>query len=138
MELKEALQKSLKADKHTHSNPFLLHSRVCDLVGSDYEAKKAAEELYRLDAKYEIQKRFSDQPPCVIKSAKNIIIKLSPCRYRPITPMFTLTRTATLCICRENAPASRMHPKFTELLTITPKRLISKGNTFLIALGFTR
>ena len=33
MELKEALQKSLKADKHTHSDPFLLHSRVCDLLG---------------------------------------------------------------------------------------------------------
>ena len=56
MELKEALQKSLKADKRTHSDPFLLHSRVSDLVGNDYEAKKAAEEFYRLDAKYEISK----------------------------------------------------------------------------------
>ena len=56
MELKEALQKSLKADKHTHADPFLLHSRISDLVGNDYEAKKAAEEFYRLDAKYEISK----------------------------------------------------------------------------------
>ena len=56
MEFKEALLKSLKADKHTHSDPFLLHSHVSDLVGDDYEAKKAAEEFYRLDAKYEISK----------------------------------------------------------------------------------
>ena len=56
MEFKEALQRSLKLDKRTHADPFLLHSRVSDLVGNDYEAKKAAEEFYRLDAKYEISK----------------------------------------------------------------------------------
>ena len=84
------------------------------------------------------QKRFSDKPPCVTRNGKNIIIKLSLCRYRPITHTFTLTRTVTLCICRKNAPASRMHPKFTEPLTITPKCLISKGNTFRTALGFIR
>ena len=48
MEFNEALQKSLKADKHTHADPFLLHSHVSDIVGNDYEAKKAAEEFYRL------------------------------------------------------------------------------------------
>ena len=84
------------------------------------------------------QKRFSDQPPCAIKSEKNIIIKSNRCRYRRITHMFTLTRTPKSYICQANAPTSRMHPEFTELLTITPKCLISKGNTFLIALGFTR
>ena len=83
------------------------------------------------------QKRFSDQPPCVIKSVKCIIIRSDRCRYRPMTPMFTLTRTPKSCICQANAPASRMHPKFTELLTITPKCLISKGNIFLTARGFT-
>ena len=56
MDFKEAMQHSLKIDKHTHADPFLLHSRVSDLVGNDYEAKKAAEEFYRLDAKYEISK----------------------------------------------------------------------------------
>jgi hypothetical protein len=63
MELKEALHKSLKADKRTHSDPFLLHSRVCDFVGNDYEAKKAAEEFYRLDAKYEISKTICSSIP---------------------------------------------------------------------------
>ena len=56
MKFKDALQKSLKADKHTHANPFLLYSRVSDHVGNDYETKKAAEEFYRFDAKYEISK----------------------------------------------------------------------------------
>ena len=63
MEFQEALQKSLKADKHTHTDPFLLHSRVCDLVGNDYEAKKAAEEFYRFDAKYEISKTILATTP---------------------------------------------------------------------------
>ena len=63
MELKEALQESLKTDKHTHSDPFLLYSRVSDLVGNDYEAKKAAEEFYRLDAKYEISKAILASAP---------------------------------------------------------------------------
>ena len=70
MEFNEALQKSLKADKHTHSDPFLLHSRVCDLVGNDYEAKKAAEEFYRLDAKYEISKTILGSAPVRYKKRK--------------------------------------------------------------------
>ena len=78
MELKEALQKSLKADKHTHSDPFLLHSRVCDLVGSDYEAKKAAEEFYRLDAKYEISKTILGSAPMRYKKRKKHYYKLKP------------------------------------------------------------
>ena len=83
MELKEALQKSLKADKHTHSNPFLLHSRVCDLVGSDYEAKKAAEEFYRLDAKYEISKTILGSTPVRYKKRKKHYYKVKP---MPIPP----------------------------------------------------
>ena len=54
MDFKEALEKSMKQDNRTHADPFLLYSRVSDLVGNGYEAKKAAEEFYRLDAKYEI------------------------------------------------------------------------------------
>ena len=83
MELKEALQKSLKADKHTHSDPFLLHSRVCDLVGSDYEAKKAAEEFYRLDAKYEISKTILGSAPVRYKKRKKYYYKIKP---MPIPP----------------------------------------------------
>ena len=83
MEFKEALQKSLKADKHTHSDPFLLHSRVCDLVGSDYEAKKAAEEFYRLDAKYEISKTLLGSAPARYKKRKKHYYKLKP---MPIPP----------------------------------------------------
>ena len=63
MELKNAIQTSLKTDSHTRENSFLLHSRVSDLVGNDYEAKKAAEEFYRLDAKYEISKAILASAP---------------------------------------------------------------------------
>lgn len=83
MEFKEALQKSLKADKHTHSDPFLLHSRVCDLVGSDYEAKKAAEEFYRLDAKYEISKTILGSASVRYKKRKKHYYKIKP---MPIPP----------------------------------------------------
>ena len=83
MEFKEALQKSLKADKHTHSDPFLLHSRVSDLVGSDYEAKKAAEEFYRLDAKYEISKTILGSTPVRYKKRKKHFFKVKP---MPIPP----------------------------------------------------
>lgn len=83
MEFKEALQKSLKADKHTHADPFLLHSRVCDLVGNDYEAKKAAEEFYRLDAKYEISKTILGATPVRYKKRKKHYYKLKP---MPIPP----------------------------------------------------
>lgn len=138
MELKEALQKSLKADKHTHSDPFLLHSRVCDLVGSDYEAKRQQKNSTALMRNMKFQKRLSDQLPCVIKNEKSIITRSNRCRYHRITHTFTLTRTPNSCICQANAPASRMHPKFIEPLTITPKCSISKGNTFLSARGFIR
>ena len=73
MNFKQALNKSLKADKHTHTDPFLLHSHVSDLVGNDYEAKKAAEEFYRLDAKYEISKAIqggNDEAIFICKSEK--------------------------------------------------------------------
>ena len=83
MELKEALQKSLKSDKHTHTDPFLLHSRVSDLVGSDYEAKKAAEAFYRLDAKYEISKTILGSAPVRYKKRKKHYYKIKP---MPIPP----------------------------------------------------
>ena len=78
MELKEALQKSLKADKHTHKDPFLLHSRVSDLVGNDYESKKAAEEFYRLDAKYEISKTIIASIPVRYRKRKKRYYKINP------------------------------------------------------------
>ena len=78
MELKEALQKSLKADKRTHTDPFLLHSRVCDLVGSNYEAKKAAEEFYRLDAKYNITETIESSVPVRYKERKKLRYKIKP------------------------------------------------------------
>lgn len=83
MEFNEALQKSLKADKHTHADPFLLHSRVCDLVGSDYEAKKAAEEFYRLDAKYEISKTILASAPVRYKKRKKCYYKIKPIMSPP-------------------------------------------------------
>ena len=83
MEFNEALQKSLKADKHTRTDPFLLHSRVCDLVGNDYETKKAAEEFYRLDAKYEISKTILGSAPVRYKKRKKHYYKIKP---MPIPP----------------------------------------------------
>ena len=78
MELKEALQKSLKADKYTHKDSFLLHSRVSDLVGNDYESKKAAEEFYRLDAKYEISKTIIASIPVRYRKRKKRYYKINP------------------------------------------------------------
>ena len=75
MELKESLQKSLKADKRAHADPFLLHSRVCDPVGNNYGAKKEAEEFYRLDAKYEISKTILGSSPVRYKKRKSIITR---------------------------------------------------------------
>lgn len=83
MEFKDALQKSLKTDKRTHTDPFLLHSRISDLVGNDYEAKKAAEEFYRLDAKHEISKTILASAPVKYKKRKKHYYKIKP---MPIPP----------------------------------------------------
>ena len=83
MEFNEALQKSLKADKHTHADPFLLHSHVSDLVGNDHEAKKAAEEFYRLDAKYKISKTILGSAPVRYKKRKKHYYKLKPMSIPP-------------------------------------------------------
>ena len=82
MDLKEGLQKSLKQDKHTHTDPFLLYSYVSDLVGNDYEAKKAAEEFYRLDAKYEISKVILATVPKTKRRRR----KKHAYKIKPITP----------------------------------------------------
>ena len=110
MEFNEALQKSLKADKHTRADPFLLHSHVSDLVGNDYEAKKAAEEFYRLDAKYEISKTILGSAPVRCKKRKKHYYKIKP---MPIPPdnayVYFDENGETLhlsgeCPCLKNAP----------------------------------
>ena len=78
MELKEAITKALKSDKHTRTDPFLLHARVCDLIGNDYDAKKAAEELYRLNAKYQISKAILASSPVRYKKRKKRYYKVKP------------------------------------------------------------
>lgn len=83
MDFKEAMRHSLKIDKHTHTDPFLLHSRVSDLVGNDYEEKKAAKEFYRLDAKYEISKTILGSAPVRYKKRKKHYYKIKP---MPIPP----------------------------------------------------
>jgi hypothetical protein len=102
MEFKEGLQKSLIIDKHTCTDPFLLHSRVCDLVGNDYEAKKAAEEFYRLDAKYEISKTILRSAPVRCKKRKKHYYKIKP---MPIPPdnayVFFASDSRTLHLSRE-------------------------------------
>ena len=113
MEFKEALQKSLKSDKHTHTDPFLLHSHVSDLVGNDYETKKAAEEFYRLDAKYEISKTILGSAPRRYKKRKKHYYKVKP---MPIPPddayVFFSTDSRTLhlsseCPCLKNKTVYR-------------------------------
>lgn len=83
MNFKQALNKSLKADKHTHTDPFLLHAHISDLVGNDYEAKKAAEEFYRLDAKYGISKTILGSAPVRYKKRKKHYYKLKPMTIPP-------------------------------------------------------
>lgn len=102
MDFKDALQKVLKADKHTHGGPFLLYSRVCDLIGNDYDAKKAAEEFYRLDAKYKITETIQSSIPVRYKERKKL-------RYRikPVPPpaentfVFYDTSAATVHLCEK-------------------------------------
>lgn len=81
MEFTKALQKSIKSDKRTNADPFLLHSRVCDLVGDDYEEKKAAEEFYRLDVKHDISKSILAAAPVRYKKRKKRYYKI-----KSITP----------------------------------------------------
>lgn len=110
MEFNEALQKSLKADKHTHADPFLLHSHVSDLVGNDYEAKKAAEEFYRLDAKYEISKTILASAPVRYKKRKKCYYKIKPIISPPDNAyVYFADSSPTLhivgeCPCLKDAP----------------------------------
>ena len=76
MELSEALQKALKSDKRTRDDPFLLMSRVCDLVGNDYQAKRAAESFYYLDSEYGITKAIRSAVPA--RGRKKHYYKLKP------------------------------------------------------------
>lgn len=109
MELKEALQQSLKSDKHTRTDPFLLHSRVSDLVGNDYGAKKAAEEFYRLDAKYEISKTILASAPVRYKKRKKHYYKLKPMPIPPDNAYVYFDENAEVlhlsgeCPCLKNA-----------------------------------
>ena len=108
MEFKEALQKSLKADKHTYSDPFFLHSMVSDLVGNDYEAKKAAEQFYRLDAKHDISKTLLGSVQVRYKKHKKHYYKIKPMPIPPDNAYVYFDDTLTLhlsgeCSCLKNA-----------------------------------
>ena len=113
MKFKDALQKSLKADKHTHANPFLLSSRVSDHVGNDYETKKAAEEFYRFDAKYEISKTIlATTPQQKRRKRKKHIYKLKPIAPPPDNAYVFFADDSTLhlsgeCPCLKNRTVFR-------------------------------
>lgn len=111
MDFKEAVQHSLKTDKRTHTDPFLLHSRVCDLVGNDYEAKKAAEEFYRLDAKYKITETIIESVPARYRERKKLRYRIKP-MPPPAENAFVFydTSTATVHLC-EKCP--RIHAETT-------------------------
>ncbi len=74
MEFRDALQKSLKSDIYAHTDPFFLYSQVSDLVGNDYEAKKAAKEFYRIDAKYGISKAIIASAPKVKRKKRRKLV----------------------------------------------------------------
>ena len=113
MDFKQALSHSLKIDKRTLTDPFLLHSRVSDLVGNDYEAKKAAEEFYRLDAKYEISKTILASAPVKYKKRKKHYYKIKPMPTPPDNAYVYFNEdTSTLhlsgnCPCLKDAPQIR-------------------------------
>ena len=76
MELRQAIAHALRVNAHTRTDPFLLHSHVSDLVGNDYEVKKAAEQFYRLDVKYEISKAILASAPVRYKERKRHYYKI--------------------------------------------------------------
>ena len=49
MDFEQAMEHVLKTDHLARTDPFLLYAKISDLIGNDYEAKKAAEEFYRLE-----------------------------------------------------------------------------------------
>ena len=128
MEFKEALQKSLKLDKRTLTDSFLLHSRVCDLVGNDYEAKRRQRNSTALMPNMKFRKPYLLPRLSDIRNERGIIIKLSRCRCPPIMPTFILQTTRLFFISRANAPAYMMQKEFTAPHTTTRERLLSKRN----------
>ena len=56
---------------------------MSDLVGNDYEAKKAAEQFYRFDAKYEISKTIIASAPVRYKKRKKHYYKINPMLIPP-------------------------------------------------------
>ena len=133
MDFKEALESSMKQDNRTHADPFLLYSRVSDLVGNDYEAKKAAEQFYRLDARYEITKTILQVAlPKQQKKKKHVYhIKPMPIPFEKVQIFFD-TKTGVVhrlntCPCIHDPAAirhvtyakakqldvSRTHPKIS-------------------------
>ena len=102
MDFKEAMRRSLTSDKRTHTDPFLLHARISDLVGNDYSAKKAAEDFYRLDARFEISKTIIASVPARRKRRKKHVYRL---KKSPTPPedayVFFTNDSETLHISRE-------------------------------------
>ena len=54
MNFQKALNEALKSDPHAKKDSFLLRAHIYDLVGNNYEAKKAAEEFFCSDVKHNI------------------------------------------------------------------------------------
>ena len=97
MDFQKALLYSLKCDRHTGRNPFLLYSRISDIVGNDYEAKKVAEEFYHLDEKYKIAETIQGAVPVRYKERKKLRYKIKP-MPQPADNAFVFydTNTATV------------------------------------------
>ena len=122
MDFQKALLYSLKTDKRTGRNPFLLYSRISDVAGNDYDAKKAAEEFYRLDAKYNITETIESSVPVQYKERKKLRYRIKPVPPpAENTVVFYDTSTATVHLC-EKCP--RIHAETTRRVSyVKAKRL---------------
>ena len=77
MEFKDALQKTLQSNKRACSDSFFLYSCLSDFLGDNDEAKRAAEEFYRLDAKHEISRTIlASAPKAKRRRRKKLVYKV--------------------------------------------------------------
>lgn len=62
MDFKEAMQHSLKTDKHTRTDPFLLYSALCDCARNDYTVSPQAEMFHRFNKTYGLVAEMKKNP----------------------------------------------------------------------------
>ena len=107
MDFTEALMRSIKSDTKARKDPFLLFSRISDLVGGDFEAKRAADDFYRLDKRYEISKTILQAIPPRYKKRKKRYYKLKPITPPPMNAFVYLSEGSRLIHISKECPGLR-------------------------------